>query len=462
MFDSQRRTSDARRDEVAPQPDIEREPRARVIREEKEGMFNEAWFWLAGLLMLVGAFTHEIGFMALAACLVTIIAVSWVWNRYSLQRLYYRRHFDRQRVFPGETIDMTIEVTNHKFVPLSWVRFRDEFPLVISPKGIRLSPVPSSESTGYLLSAFGLRWYERTRRHFLLQCQQRGHYFLGPVVAESGDVFTLFTSKEERLVRDPIIVYPQVYPLDELGFPSRAPFGEDKARHSLIEDPTRTRGIRDYRPEDGFRHVHWKASARRSELQTRVYEPTSDMNLMIVLDVATMPKIWQGIRPDLLERAISVAASVANYAAERRWTLGLLSNGVPRSDQPIKVLPGRSPDQLARILEALAAVTSFTAGSIEAILQVESPRIPLGATLVVVSAVENEELLATLIQLREAGRRVVLVSLADEEPPDDLPFLVYHLPSQVPAVWHRSNEEELGGTLAGIPVPQPVTTVSSQ
>jgi uncharacterized protein (DUF58 family) len=461
MFDSQRRTTDARRDQVAPQLDAEREPRARVIREEKEGMFSEAWFWLAGLLMIVGAFTRETGFMALAACLVTVIVVSWLWNRYSLHRLSYRRHFDRQRVFPGETIQMTIEVTNHKFVPLSWVRFRDEFPLVISPEGVTLSPAPSSESTGYLLSAFGLRWYERTRRQFRLQCQQRGHYFLGPVVAESGDVFTLFTSKEERLVRDPIIVYPQVYPLDELGFPSRAPFGEGKARQSLIEDPTRTRGIRDYRPEDGFRHVHWKASARRSELQTRVYEPTSDMNLMVVLDVATMPKIWQGIRPDLLERAISVAASVANYAAERRWTLGLLSNGVPRSDQPIKVLPGRSPDQLARVLEALAAVTSFAAGSIETILQVESPRIPLGATLVVVSAVENEELLATLIHLREAGRRVVLVSLADQEPPDDLPFQVYHLPAQVPAVWHRSSKDELNGTLAGIPVPQPVTTVPS-
>jgi uncharacterized protein (DUF58 family) len=461
MFDSQRRTSDARRDELAPRLEGEREPRARVIREEKEGMFNEAWFWLAGLLTIVGAVTRETGFMALAACLATVIAVSWLWNRYSLRRLYYRRHFDRQRVFPGETIRMTIEVTNRKFLPLSWVRFRDEFPMAISPEGVTLSPAPSSESTGYLLSAFGLRWYERTRRQFRLQCQQRGHYFLGPVVAESGDVFTLFTSKEERLVRDPIIVYPQVYPLDELGFPSRAPFGEDRTRQSLIEDPTRTRGIRDYHPEDGFRHVHWKASARRAELQTRVYEPTSDMNLMVVLDVATMPKIWQGIRPDLLERAISVAASVADYAAERRWTLGLLSNGVPRSDQPIKVLPGRSPDQLAHILEALAAVTSFAAGSIEAILQVESPRIPLGATLVVVSAVENEELLATLIHLREAGRRIVLVSLADEEPPDDLPFLVYHLPAEVPTIWHRSAEKELDGTLAGIPVPQPVTTVSS-
>jgi hypothetical protein len=187
-----------------------------------------------------------------------------------------------------------------------------------------------------------------------------------------------------------------------------------------------------------------------------------DMNLMVVLDVATMPRIWQGIRPALLERAISVAASVANYAADRRWTLGLLSNGVPRSDQPLKVLPGRSPDQLTRVLEALATVTSFTAGSIEAILQVESPRIPLGTTLVTVTAIASQELLATLIQLREAGRRVVLVSLADEEPPDNLPFLVYHLPAQSPTMWRRRSEREPDGTLAGIPVPRPVTGAANR
>lgn len=326
------------------------------------------------------------------------------------------------------------------------------------PSQARLSPSGDSEVSGYLRSAFSLRWYERVRRSYRLQCQQRGHYFLGPLRARSGDIFTLFTSEEERLVMDPIIVYPQIWPLRELNMPTRNPFGELRTRHSLIQDPTRTRGIRDYRPEDGFRHVHWKASARRGELQTRVYEPTTDMNLVVVLNVATLPKIWMGVRPDLLERAVAVAASIANYAAERKWTLGLLSNGVPRSDQPIKVLPGRSPDQLTHVLEALAAVTSFATGSIDRLLRAESPRIPLGATLVLVTAVVTDEILVTLLQLREAGRRTVLVSLADEPPPDDLPgILVYHLPEDTPAFRRRDRRQaELDGTLAAIPVPQAI------
>jgi uncharacterized protein (DUF58 family) len=432
----------------------------RVLRVRQEGMFSEAWVWLAVIFAIVGIATKWEGFVALAACLLTILPVAWLWNRWSLKGLDYRRRFDRQRVFPGETIEMTLEVTNHKLLPLSWVRFQDEFPLAVAPdpSQARLSPSGSSEVSGYLRSAFSIRWYERVRRSYRLHCQQRGHYFLGPLKAESGDVFTLFTCEEERLVMDPIIVYPQIWPLRELGIPPRAPFGEVRTRHSLIHDPTRTRGIRDYRPEDGFRHVHWKASARRGELQTRLYEPTTDMNLMVVLNVATLPKIWMGVRPDLLERAVAVAASIANYAAEKKWTLGLLSNGVPRSDQPIKVLPGRSPDQLTHVLEALAAVTSFATGSIEGLLRAESPRIPLGATLVLVTAIVNDEILATLLQLREAGRRVVLVSLADESPPTNLPgIIVHHLPEDTPAFQRRDKgQPEVVGTLKAIPIPKAI------
>lgn len=44
----------------------------------------------------------------------------------------------------------------------------------------------------------------------------------------------------------------------------------------------------------------------------------------------------------------------------------------------------------------------------------ESPRLPWGATLAVVTTVVTEDLLATLVRLRDVGRRLVLVALEDE------------------------------------------------
>jgi uncharacterized protein (DUF58 family) len=232
---------------------------------------------------------------------------------------------------------------------------------------------------------------------------------------------------------DWLIVYPQVLPLQALGFPAKEPLGETKATWRIFADPSRAVGLRDHNPEDGFRHIHWKATARRQDLQVKVYEPTTSHNLVVFLNVATFARHWEGTRPLLLEKAIAVAASIASHAVNDRYLVGLLANGsIPHSDQPIKVLPSRRPDQLLRVLEALAAVTSFTTASIESLLLAESPRLPWGATLVVVTAVVTGDLLAALWQLHDVGRRLVLVSLADEAPePSLLPpgIRVHHLPA---------------------------------
>ena len=112
---------------------------------------------------------------------------------------------------------------------------------------------------------------------------------------------------------------------------------------------------------------------------------------MVFLNVATFEKHWHGVDPALLERAIGVAASIASHAVEDRFIVGLIANGsIPHSDQPIKVLPSRRPDQLSRILEALAAVSSFSTSSIAPLLMAESARLPWGSTLVVVTSIVTE------------------------------------------------------------------------
>jgi uncharacterized protein (DUF58 family) len=121
--------------------------------------------------------------------------------------------------------------------------------------------------------------------------------------------------------------------------------------------------------------------------------------------------------PEVLEEAVSLAASIASYGVTEKYQVGLLANGsVPGSDQPLKVLPSRDPQQLTRILEALAAVTGFATLSIERMLTAESPRLPWGATLLLVTATVYDELLATLLRLRDAGRRLVLISLSADCP----------------------------------------------
>ena len=80
------------------------------------------------------------------------------------------------------------------------------------------------------------------------------------------------------------------------------------------------------------------------------------------------------------------------------------------------------------MLEVLAGVTPFVTASIERLLRDESPNLPWGATLVVVTAVVTDELRATLTSLREAGRRLVLVAVDYEFPQPPPGILCHHVP----------------------------------
>jgi uncharacterized protein (DUF58 family) len=396
-------------------------------------MFNKAWINLAILMIVLALLLDINALLVLAAFLLTVVVVAWWWNHHSLDAVSYRRTLGERRAFPGEVVDLTLSVANEKLLPLGWLLVEDQWSMALPLQDGHLFP----SATGYMglfRCAFALRWFERINRRYRLRCTRRGFYPFGPVQLKSGDLFGLFRHRQVQTHLDWLIVYPQVLPLEELGFPLKEPFGETKAAWRVFEDPSRTIGIRDHRPEDSFRHIHWKATARRQDLQVKVFEPTTSHNLVVFLNVATFAKIWQGINPLLLERAIAVAASITSHAVENRYVVGLVANGsIPHSDQPIKVLPSRRPDQLAHLLEALAAVTSFATSSIESLLLTESRRLPWGATLVVVTAVVTDDLRATLVRLRDVGRRLVLVSLEEKIEQDlamTLPGVVtYHLPA---------------------------------
>ena len=232
----------------------------------------------------------------------------------------------------------------------------------------------------------------RLTRRFTVHCTQRGYHTYGPALLSTGDAFGMFGRKGKLPAQQRLIIYPRLYTVAELGLPAKNPFGERAAAARLVEDPLRTAGIRDWQPADGLKRVHWKATARHQALLSRVYEPSQEPQMQIFLNVATLERHWLGHIPELMERAISVAGSLAALCAEQRLPVGLIANGyLPGSDQPLRLLPGRSPDQLMRILELLAATTGFAAQPIEELLLHESPRLPWGSTLLVVTAIATRD-----------------------------------------------------------------------
>ncbi len=383
-------------------------------------MFNSSWIKFAALMVLFGVLVKSTALIVLAALLLTIIPVAWAWQRVALWRVSYERALSEHRVFVGETIDLSVRVSNRKFLPLAWIKIDDRFPATLPPVNKALAPshIPL---TGYLANHAALGAFERARWNYQLKCDQRGFYTLGPARLRSGDLFGLFEREWESPRTDRLIVYPRIAPLEDWGLPPKDPLGEVKARVPIFDDASRPRGVRDYRPDDALKHIHWRATARRGELQVKLYDPTINYQWVLFVNVSTFERIWHGVDAELLERVISLAASLANFAVEQKYSVGLIANGTwPESDQRLKILPSRDPDHLRHILEALAAITSFVTTPIETLMRTESSNLSWGATLVVITGIVTEEILAEMLRLREVGRQLALISLDEKWKPREL------------------------------------------
>jgi uncharacterized protein (DUF58 family) len=372
-----------------------------------------------GLIILGIAFGSGplIGF---AVFLLAASLMARYWSKHVLDNVIYERIIPEDRAFEGETLGLTLRLVNDKFLPVPWIEVRDAV-----PEGTLIDEEHVSTSTSpgyvYLARSTHLGWYERINWPLQLRTPARGYYRIGPGRINTGDIFGFFPVSREEEKATPVIVYPRLYTMPELGLPAERPFGELKGRERIFEDPSRIAGLRDYQPGDPMRRIDWKASARRQTLQSKVYEPSATMHLLVALSVNTMEHAWEGFMPDMLERLLSVAGSVARHGFESGYAIGLIANGSYRdSDRPMRVPISRSSEQLMRVLEALAVIGPMTPAPLETVIDREALRFPFGATLVCVTSRMDAPLAASLRRVAGAGHTVTVLSLAEHEFEEDL------------------------------------------
>jgi uncharacterized protein (DUF58 family) len=257
--------------------------------------------------------------------------------------------------------------------------------------------------------------YRRVKRRFPIKCSRRGAFTFGPTHIQSGDLFGFFRSYMTVDAQDFLLVYPRLVPLEKLGIPSQQLFGDIRLKHHLFQDPVLTAGVREYHPGDSLKRIHWKSTARLGRLQTKVYEPTTTIDISIFLDVRTLKAPLWGSSYQLQELGIITAASVSQHALEAGFRVGLYVNQVTRFSRGMVTVPhSQHPDQLVRILEALAQLHQVETVPIVRYIREEASSLPWGSTLLVISAQPDEQLMAAMLDLKRVGRSVALVAVGSE------------------------------------------------
>lgn len=349
------------------------------------------------LVLLLIAAMLRVSFLFHALYIVLgVYVLADLWSRRASRNLRATRHFPT-RAINGDAITVQLEVANAGLWPLPWLRVFDRLPVALT-------------TPPFHLEVISLLPRERATLTYTLQCRQRGYYALGPLSASSGDVFGLRTIERDFATLDHLTVFPKVVPLDELGLPSRSPFGQLRTQHPLYEDPARVVGVRDYQSGDSLRKVNWRATAASGRLQVRKLEPA--MTLQTVLFVNLNGEEYDpSISYHSSELAIVVAASLATRLIDLRQEVGLIANGQDplASEVGVAVAPRKGRAHLTTLLETLGRVEIQTGSAFVSTLRDRMAHLPWGATLVIVTSRETEELWETLIILRRSGFEIVTI-----------------------------------------------------
>lgn len=433
---------------------------------------NRQWYYISLAIIIVSFLLRQPLLLIIGLLGLLIVGMADIWIKYCLRDLRYTRQLSEQRVLFGEEITLALSVENAKLLPLPWLEIEDSIPRALSfpEQHVRIS---LTTNRAVLENLFSPRWYERVTRRYTVRCIARGVHTFGPTVLRSGDVFG-FQNREETVTnRQYLLVYPLVVPLTRFGLPARYPFGDYQTPRRILEDPSRVIGVRDYTYGDELRRVHWKATARAMELQSKVYQPTTTYTLVLFLNVMAQLDVWYGFHPELTELAICATASVADWALDHGYAVGLYANTVmympelatslstaevsalstpepavsaagqattireQRVDsvvaeqlkrRRIHLPPASNEEQKKRIMEALARVQSYFGNAIEDVIRTERTRLPAGATVVVVTSTLSEPLLDTLERVRQSGHAVTLLFIGDGPSPRKLAGVsIYHL-----------------------------------
>lgn len=220
-----------------------------------------------------------------------------------------RQHEDKLSLGTGNAVTLRIRNRTRSAIDLA---VRDEPPYLFTVQGnmaaFRLGPRAAREITYHVTP------------------HARGDYDFGDIFIRVEGPLGLAVRQHRLPASRPVKVYPNLLDLRRYDLLLRRGrvLEAGMRRIRLYGRGTEFESLRDYVPDDEFRQVDWKASARRGRMMSRQYQVERSQNIVILLDAGrTMcVRIEDMTR---LDYAINAALMLAYVAASGDDKVGLLT-----------------------------------------------------------------------------------------------------------------------------------------
>jgi uncharacterized protein (DUF58 family) len=151
------------------------------------------------------------------------------------------------------------------------------------------------------------------------------------------------------------LVYPKPIPVKGLIQQFSMLQGNNTVSYSVYDNRLGPLGTRDYVASDSFNSIHWKASARKQTLQTKLYEKIAETGWIVALNISNGHSISGN-----LESLISSITQFAYYAFHKHIPYALCINVRTAGVTPFVYLPkGEGQEHLQKVLETLASINKL-------------------------------------------------------------------------------------------------------
>ena len=247
---------------------------------------------LVVLILLIYLYEDGITYMALyAVLLLPVLSFSLAFvsrRRFSVEEhagrdkaeLYVSfgsRHFTveerltQNNIIKGETVQYIFNVTNNSFLPYTSVR-------------VRFKASSGAVTTDFTDKFFSIGPYKNHEIVFNVSAKYRGNYEIGVANIMVYDFLGLFRFEQKHDHAFVLTVRPRVLEIAPLPLSKADSGAENVKSFTAEEDYAVISDLRKYQPTDGYKKIHWKASAKKNELVSKNYQNTKRNSVVLLLD----------------------------------------------------------------------------------------------------------------------------------------------------------------------------------
>ncbi len=331
-------------------------------------------------------------------------------SRVAFPRLRLSRAFSRAAAFAGEEIEMVETVDNASLLPFVFLQLECRIPSALR---FRSTAEEDAGEERYHQSLFILPPRRRIIRHYRLKLTRRGIYEINTATLTAGDLCGLYHRTREVTLPARVVVWPRM--AEDAPLPLSRLIGQWASARALSPDPFLYRGLREYRPGDPLRDVHWPATARSGQLQVMVRETTASARLLILLNGQASPRQWQHYsadEADTVERLISLAAGACCLSLRYGLPVGFAVNMADESGRSVVLWPEHSGMDEERLLTLLASIRMKQTYSLHRFVELlgseAEPALWREMDVLLLTAYENEETAQVMDALRRQCRSAAL------------------------------------------------------